>query len=221
MAEFLPHKNLSVRETSHKTTCSLCKYLCLVLVIFFFLVPDAASQKWLGGFIHWWCDSRGQALFLLPEPQCSQQSLAKSWFDHVPGSSYGMLVIHALWFPPQLHVLFKSCLGTGLFTFFFLGVSLASQEGLGGRAICGENCGCEKRREMWLWNHGRILRAMFRSSQCEFTMGKSCLTSLIDFCIETSWSLHGRRAVGVICIEFSLQHVVLWHPCFVVWNAVA
>lgn len=116
MAEFLPHKNLSVRETSHKTTCSLCKYLCLVLVIFFFLVPDAASQKWLGGFVHWWGDSRGQGLLLLVELQCLQQSLAKSRFDHVPGSSYGMLVIHALWFPLQLYVPVKSCLGAGLFS---------------------------------------------------------------------------------------------------------
>lgn len=49
MAEFLPHKNLSVRETSHKTTCSLSKYLCLVLVIFFFLVPDAAFSEMARG----------------------------------------------------------------------------------------------------------------------------------------------------------------------------
>lgn len=69
--------------------------------------------------------------------------------------------------------------------------------------------------------HGRNLRAMI-SSQCAFTLGKSCLTNLFVFCVEITRSVNGRRALGVIYVDFSLQHVVLWHQlCYLVWNAVA
>ena len=69
--------------------------------------------------------------------------------------------------------------------------------------------------------HGRSLRAMI-SSLCAFTLGKSCLTNLFAFCVGTTSSVSGRREVGVIYVDFSLQHVVLWHHlCYLVWNAVA
>lgn len=38
-----------------------------------------------------------------------------------------------------------------------------------------------------------------------------CLTNLFAFCIKTARSPSGKRTVGVICVDFSFQHVVLWH----------
>lgn len=49
------------------------------------------------------------------------------------------------------------------------------------------------------------------SSQCAVTLGKSCLTNLLASCVKTARSLNGRRAVGLICVDFSFQHIVLWH----------
>lgn len=55
---------------------------------------------------------------------------------------------------------------------------------------------CEKRYGSGR-KHGRSLKAMI-STQGAFTLCKSCLTNLFAFCVETTRSVNGRRAVGVI-----------------------
>lgn len=58
----------------------------------------------------------------------------------------------------------------------------------------------EKRYGSWR-KHGKSLRAMI-STQGAFTLCKSRLINLFAFCVETTRSVNGRRAVGVICSAY-------------------
>lgn len=76
-------------------------------------------------------------------------------------------------------------------------------ESLERRVVCGDGCGDEegRKRDVILGGSmGRILRAMI-SSKHAFTLGKSYLTNLFAFCIETARSVTRKTAVSVIYVE--------------------